>query len=1292
MSTLSRESVIATEQKAVDRAYDCYEARFREMIDGSAARAAASGKDSITTKANAQAAADAYDLNGESLVVMRVDAVEPGAEGPVPWYIGRRTVLDVKTRDTVVVSWTSKMAVEWRKASQDAPGDVRLRRALMCDGRTVRDYRDEISLLPQKDAPAVPPQRKRSPTPGDVAKKATRRAKGKTEVDDFLLRVLNRSRSGNMRDIVETIQRDQLELVTNAPQGVLVIQGGPGTGKSAVGLHRVTWLVDNNHFRAEDILVVGPHRRFLEYVGRVLPTLGTVDVTAVELPLLWAGEARGTDSPLARRIKSDERMAIVLRRRVHGTCRPDAVDSFTTPAADERDEKEFVVTVEGRPVRVPRSEVIGLVEQARDTAGSYRQHRDRFRALLVDRLVSAAAGSSSRGSLDQAARARIERHRQVVSLVERTWPQLSPEEALRSLFDSANRLRECADGVLGEGEQDAIRRSRAKKIDEEPWTPDDLVLLEELRFLIASEIPATYRHIVLDEAQDLTPMQARSLARRCPKGSMTVLGDLAQATGPHTYGSWDRLARILAGKDGWHLAKLGTSYRVPQEVMDFVAPLATAVAPAVPFPIAVRGAGPEAVSLVPVEPWRLLDEAVTRASRLFGSDGERPRSIALVVPDGTGWQEEVRQRVQASDELDDRTRSTLSVVTTGQVKGMEFDHVIVLEPATVVSQGAAGLRSLYVALTRCTQSLTVLHCAPLPAVLIGDAGTSVSEGTMTGHRQCTRYRADGSHCGNHTTHPDGWCREVLCDGYRTAEPMPPKPWRPAPETPGHTDRQERLELSEADLRSLRISHRALDDFVSSHGGSPREAEYEMRETVADFLAEAHHSRRANGCWLLDHHGYRFELSPRGTTVTAYQTIHAERSHAQYKAGVPSRIKRNRMTVKDAESPALIEEQHTTVEHRSLPIGTEVMVRVLGRATERRWHAKALEPGTPARILLCLGPSTRAPEVGSKLTGWVFRHAAGADLVKVGDFGRKPISASMAPRYAAALAVFDELTGGAPPEDVKERLSELKGMANRCLRNDQADWLEVWRLLGEPTTERLTELRDLAQEARAAVVAEDRATVRRLVADFAASDWKRALADARSRLSYPDAEEGAVDDPPEKDIPENTIEENEHPMPQPSVPAQPVRSSTSESPAPSFLDELTASVASDRECHIHEALRFELRAALLRKGLRPTDSPLVDIHCGSPHGSLLFEVLGEGMVSYRHMRDGVLRLMEVRHASGAKADRLFLVLPEAPAEPWAVDTVASAFGVSMIWQSQEGWRGPEVNTALGSAVGAPTGKG
>ncbi|MFE7729635.1 HelD family protein [Streptomyces anthocyanicus] len=1184
MSTTTRNDVIALEQKAVDKAYACYEARLAEMNGTGAATASATGKDGIANKKDTEQRAAAYgNLGGESLVFARVDAPEePGGE-PRPWYVGRRPVSDVRTRDTVVVLWTSGMAAKWLEARPEAPGDIVLRRRLRCAEHVVEDYFDEIAVpgvlsgTAPETAPGTAPgavpetvsgtglvptprpaaddastaarpgtakrgKRPPAPTPGDVVRIQRRRP---PQPDDFLLRELQRSRSGRMRDIVETIRHDQMTLVTGSPTDILVVQGGPGTGKSAIGLHRVTWLVNNEHFTASDILVIGPHQRFLDYVGQVLPTLGTRDVNAVQLSRLWEGEALGTDTPRARLVKSDERMAAVLHRRVERECRPEALDALLTAPSFEGDEPAFTVTAGSTTLRVPRSGILTLLDEARGSEGAHRERRDRFRNLLVDRLLAELVALAPRRGADGTIRRSLERNRKVERLLDRVWPSPGALEALRSLYDSPDLLRACGADVLDDEEQAALHRPRAATADGDPWTPEDLVLLEELRHLITGETPRRYGHIVVDEAQDLTPMQARTLRRRVARGgSMTVLGDLAQATGPRAHTDWQELGTLLSDHGDWRVAELTTSYRVPAEIMEFVAPLARTIAPSLPYPQAVREAGEDAVRTIATEPWRLLDDTVAQAVRLLGSsDGQTLRSVAVIVPDDSGWLDEIARHLDEADGLTPQEREAVSVLAAAQAKGMEYDHVLVVEPATIAALGPAGLRQLYIALTRSTQSLTVLHTAPLPEAL-----------TNTG----------------------------------TADPAEQPPT----------------------------------------GATP------------------------------------------GTDAGAGGTAGPAAPAAPAAANAPE-------------------------------IGTDIKVRVVGQMTGGNYKVEAVSAATDRPLLLAVRHGSAPPATGTKLNAWVLRHTSNVTFVTTDERGRRPISPTMAERYVDALSVVQELADDNVPGDARARLSELKGMANRCLRLDQHDWLDVWRVLGSPDRDRLALLRDLAANTNR-TLASDAPDLDRFRAELQRSGWADALAEARRTLEQRlasttagrpveearDTEPTAASAPgPTPPAPPQQLEQPEpeenHPMPSTATGIAAPTPEPMAGPGTDLLRFLENAAAADRVCKTHEAVRFELLAVLFRADRQPkADSPVVDAGCTTEHGHFLYEVLGAGLSTYADLRSGAARLHEINHTLEPTADRLYLVLSQPPAEDWSAAAVHDVFGVHVLWRTPQGWGGQDTATALG----------
>ncbi|MFI2506101.1 HelD family protein [Streptomyces sp. NPDC018972] len=1132
--------VMAFEQTKVDFAYDCYEARLARMSGDSVAKASATGKDGIANRQEAEKQAEAYGgLGGENLVIGRVDASDP-AEGIETWYVGRRGVWD-DDHNPVVMNWTNELAKKWFDASPESPGEVVLRRRLICSQRVVDDYADDIApaasatpapsgavprprTAPETAEQPSPPRRPAAQgekagqdtpgrpalTPGDIARIHRRKPQ---QPDDFLLRDLQRSRSGRMRDIVETIRRDQMALVTGTPSEILVVQGGPGTGKSAVGLHRVTWLVNNDHFKARDILVIGPHQRFLDYVGQVLPTLGTRDVNAVQLSRLWDGDIRGADSVRTRLVKSDERMAAVLRRRVEGEYRPAALDDLVTAPSYEGDEPAFVVTVGGTTLRVARSEILTALETVQRGGGSYRERRDRFRGLLVDLLLRELVAVAPRRSRDRTIRRDLERNRRVERLVERVWPSPGPAEALRALYDSPQLLQACAEGILDEAEQEVLHRPRAAKADEEPWTLDDRVCLEELRHLITGETPRHYGHVIIDEAQDLTPMQARSLRRRLAvNGSMTVLGDLAQATGPHAYDDWDRLGTLLSDHGDCTLAELNTSYRVPAEIMDFAAPLARAIAPALPYPQAVRDAGDDAVRVVEAEADALIAETLAQVRRLIGTtDGRSLRSVAVIVPDDSVWATEIDRRLAEADGITAEERRAISVLPASQAKGMEFDHVLVVEPSAVAGREPVGLRLLYIALTRSTQSLTIMHSTPLPPVLTG------------------------------------------ADDHRPAE-----------------------------------------------------------------------------------------TGPRRGTETAGEDI-----------------------------------PH---------VGTDLRVRVVS-LSGGMYRAEPVDVTVDRPLFLAVRNGAVPPAVGTKLDTWVLRHSGNATFLTADDFGRRPVSPTMLERYLDAVTVIDELTTGRVPDDVRSRLSELKGMANRCLKLNQPDWLDVWRVLGRPDKPGLNRLLNLSVSTNHALKS-GTFTPEAFRSELAGSGWSGALAAARETLWQRLAAVEEADPLPQPQSPTDIPTPPEpHEQPRRNAPKESgtmTTTSQTADPATALLQHLEAAVAVDRTCKTHEAVRFELMAALLRADRQPEHSSVVDVSCVTDDTGLsLYEVLGAGRTSHSDLRAGAARLLEVDHALPGKADRLYLVLSEPPAEPWSADSIRDVFTVEVIWRTPDGWEGGGAGTVLGA---------
>ncbi|MFF9395278.1 HelD family protein [Streptomyces griseoluteus] len=884
------------EQRAVDHAYRCLERTRREAEDLMRVPAAASGKDAIEVNRAWQRELDNLDLGGNALVFMRAD-VDDGPDRE-SFYIGRRAVFD-EERNPAVISWNAPAAIKWRLTSEQEPGEVRLLRRIVCDERVVQRYFDLHGT--DRTSPSPQAVRKESEDTGTGAGHDCAEGReqghapeelekaGESEEPDWndpLLDELDRARDGAMHDIVETIQRDQLRLVAERPRGVLIVQGGPGTGKTAVGMHRVSWLLDNRHVSADDILVVGPSRGFLGYAGRALVELGSGGVTMLELPALWSGGNARRDRQRAAVVKSDARMARVLQR---------AVDNHTTTTVGRLEAlvggAEFIFELRRREVVVPVAEIAAIVADALTGDSPYRVRQERCVQQLVQHLTQAYIGLLP-GPADTDYFPEVRQLRPVTRLLRRIAPELSARDVLRRLLSGGAALAAAAEGILTPEEQTALvaqqdGHTRARSTGEHSL--EDLVCLDELEYLLSGRPERTYGHVVVDEAQDLTPMQARSLARRCPSGSMTILGDLAQATGSFPYQDWEELGTTLTGRDGWRMAELLTGFRVPGEVMDFVRPLGTHCAPGVGVPDSVRRTGTEVNVVQGGDPAQLAAEcALAIATAPDGA--HQHRTTAVIVPDVTSWKETVASAVSGQE--------SVSVLTAEEAKGLEFDHVIVTEPSAIVADDPAGPRRLYVALTRCTQSLTVVHQRPLPQWIGGPvnvvptpkqflAQVSRRKSPQGPSGLCTRYRADGVRCANETRQADGWCRQPGCGGFRTAEPasLGKSDYLGVPKE-GVTEA--RLQLTPEQIADIRITSAACGAFVVRHRGSLGEAAVELHAMLTPFLAEGRHFRSPDG-WLLDLEGYRLLLDADARAVKAYVTGHPERSYAQVAAGIPSRV-------------------------------------------------------------------------------------------------------------------------------------------------------------------------------------------------------------------------------------------------------------------------------------------------------------------------------------------------------------------------------------------------------------------
>jgi DNA helicase IV len=783
---------LAAEQRYLDRAYG----RLDEMRK--AASRVAEGYGEVGRGGTHQARLErdaaaahtrrrlaALNIGNAPLCFGRIDLEPaPGDDRPDDdrYYIGRVSVTEAD-QTPLVVDWRAPVAEPFYRATAVEPMGVVRRRHFQTHGRELIGIDDEVF-----DSEAA-----------DEA--------GFTIVGEAaLLAALEQHRTGRMGDIVATIQAEQDEAVRAPLPGILVVAGGPGTGKTAVALHRAAYLLYTHRRRlaSRGVLLVGPSPIFLRYIDEVLPSLGEDDVQLTTIagikPQL---RARAIGTPEVAALKGDARMAQVIARALRDRERP------------VRD--DVVVVLDGHVLRLRRADSKRIVERVRRRRGTHNERRPAVSRLVLDHLrdqyrrsliaayerdarrleqdadlplapapdeegdeedalldvpVAAALARGERAPDDWEAEltARLRRSPEVRTALERMWPVLSGAELVHDLFSFPALIRSASDGILTREERRLLERRRSSNVRDVPWTEADVALVDEADALLgppeagrprrrrrrrsapdsvyedaarvveelglgayttAAEVverygggtppsedgvgePATYGHVLVDEAQDLTAMQWRMVGRRCPSGSMTLVGDFGQSSKPGALRDWSAVRAQLPGDEPARVVTLTVNYRTPSEIMTLADRVVTVAAPGVEPARSVRSTGRPPQFVAAADGADLVTAAADVARNGDGNRG----TTAVIAPrelhnDLVSLLADVGAVAGSADAVD----APVAVVDASDAKGLEFDHVVVVEPGRLVSADAAGLRLLYTALTRATQTLTVAHAAPLPEAL-----------------------------------------------------------------------------------------------------------------------------------------------------------------------------------------------------------------------------------------------------------------------------------------------------------------------------------------------------------------------------------------------------------------------------------------------------------------------------------------------------------------------------------------------------------------------------------------------
>ncbi|MFD3501700.1 HelD family protein [Streptomyces sp. NPDC058676] len=658
--------------------HDRCRAALTAMVDG-AGEHVVTGEDVSASGADAEVlgyrlrsrAKEMRELPEGPLFFGRLDFAD-GEHAGQEYHLGRLRISEHPAAPPLVVDWRAPVSRAFYQASAGDPQGVAVRRRFGWAPGSLGDSADLTGLEDEH------------------------LGRGESRASDIVAREIERPRVGPMRDIAATIQPEQDDLVRGDLAMSVCVQGAPGTGKTAVGLHRAAYLLYTHpqRIRRGGLLILGPNRTFLSYIAAVLPALGE---TGVRQSTLLEEIARhpvgGADDERTAVVKHDVRMARVLRRALYARVSGEgAAGDLAVPDGSSR-------------WRVAAGELARILDGVRAEEPPYGVGRERVRSRVV-RSVQLRAERRA-GPQSAAWVQRISRSRAVGGYVDAVWPRVRPEEVVAELLTDREVLAAAADGLLDADEQKALLWARPPRSWKSArWSAADLVLLDEVAGLV--EHPRAYGHLVVDEAQDLSPMECRAIARRASFGSLTVLGDLAQGTTPWAARSWLTTLRHL-GKPDAAVVPLTTGFRVPKAVVALANRLLARLDVDVPAGESLRGDGE--LRIRPVPAGDLLGAVVDAVRDASAHEG----SVGVIAADADV--DRVRGALDAAGipaAGPDAPAARVSVVPATLVKGLEYDHVVAVEPAAVAEAEERGLHRLYVVLTRAVSRLEVVHGRPLP--------------------------------------------------------------------------------------------------------------------------------------------------------------------------------------------------------------------------------------------------------------------------------------------------------------------------------------------------------------------------------------------------------------------------------------------------------------------------------------------------------------------------------------------------------------------------------------------------
>ncbi|RNL74375.1 AAA family ATPase [Streptomyces sp. I6] len=606
------------------------------------------------------------------------DSEEAGDHRRQRYYIGRRRVSEHPAAPPLVIDWRAPVSRTYYQASTLEPRGVAVRRRF---GWAPWSHGAPEDLTGFEDEHL---DHARGDDGGDAA-------------SAIVAAEIERPRLGPMRDIVATIQPEQDNLVRSELNESVCVQGAPGSGKTAVGLHRAAYLLYTfpERLQRSGLLIIGPNRTFLRYISEVLPSLGEIDIAQLTVEDVVARHpVRRADSEDVSVLKHGDRMATVLERALYARVR--------------HPEESIAVTDGSYRWRVDSYDLARVIDEVRGMGAPYGIGREHVRSRVVTLIQQQAERRAGPKSVTWARK--IGRSKPVAALLEAAWPVARPEEVVATLLSDPAVMEAAADGVFDAAEQRALLWAKPPRSEKSAtWSVEDMLLLDEVAGLI--ERPEGYGHVVVDEAQDLSPMQCRAIARRSAFGSITVLGDLAQATAPWSARTWQEQLTHL-GKAQATVVPLTTGFRVPAAVMELANRLVGALGVDVPPARSLRHDGELTVSAV--------DDLASATVSAVRAALDREGSVAVIAADDAVAATSAALRragIETATAEEVGTAARVTVLPATVVKGLEYDHVVVVEPAAIVESEPRGLHRLYVVVTRAVSRLDVLHARPLPEPL-----------------------------------------------------------------------------------------------------------------------------------------------------------------------------------------------------------------------------------------------------------------------------------------------------------------------------------------------------------------------------------------------------------------------------------------------------------------------------------------------------------------------------------------------------------------------------------------------